>query len=766
MKTKRFVLASLLFVFCLPSLSMSQTFHRKKLPGARSVGLGSAIVSSLQNPIAAIHNPAALAVIQDMQIALSSSEFNNLNFIGAARFYPGFGSLAFSYSRPNYGELSPFNSQIIDNNLRRITFSYGKNISNTFLAGTSLNWNQLSENNNHLSFSLGLLAFPATDYELQRLFPNSTSLFNNVILPQRFSIGLVVQDIAIGKRGLDPYVDLGAYYRLYQDGPTILGALRLTEEKQIPGFGINFPLQHYLHLFSGIENFDFNKSALGVSVLFPRQSLDVSYSVESKTFYLDFSIRIGKSPLQRAKLYREKGVAYARKGNHEKALYELNKYLSYVPDDSITTVLQKWLLSKIQAKENQINQLLDIAFKSEQKKWYIRAALIYNYILELDKDNFESQERLSNIAPLVDKSVERLFEKGLDEFKAGRFKVAEKAFKTIIKVRPEHDESVLYLEKIFNYYTQNAEELYFRGLGFYNQKRYEKAIATFEEALDYAINNVETHQYLTLSKEKLTERSKVCNRLLKQAQRYEQKKQYVNAYNTYKRIIEINPEDDETKYALRQLTPRLHRSLDQMVESGQKYFAQGQFGNARMVFQTLLNFEKTSKTANQYLIRLDKQDKLKIDELYRRGLTFFDQQNWDKAIALFDSVLSLQNNYEDIQEKRLEALAKSSFDELLKTADKYYWDGKYMRAIDYYEQILARVPGNQYILRQITDCRYKLNAFIELHFGKAINLYAAEDYRGAIRELKTVLEADPSHTGSQEYLKKAQKRLLAVETLQ
>ena len=111
-------------------------------------------------------------------------------------------------------------------------------------------------------------------------------------------------------------------------------------------------------------------------------------------------------------------------------------------------------------------------------------------------------------------------------------------------------------------------------------------------------------------------------------------------------------------------------------------------------------------------------------------------------------------------------LAKSSFDELLKTADAFYSDGKYMKAIDYYEQVQSRVPENEHIRLRIADCRQKLNAFVDIHFSKAINLYAAEDYSGAIRELEAVLEADPTHAGSREYLQKAQKRLIAIETLQ
>lgn len=144
----------------------------------------------------------------------------------------------------------------------------------------------------------------------------------------------------------------------------------------------------------------------------------------------------------------------------------------------------------------------------------------------------------------------------------------------------------------------------------------------------------------------------------------------------------------------------------------------------------------------------------------------FDQNKWDEAIALFDSLLSIQSNYELAQEKRREALAKSSFDELLKTADAFYSDGKYMKAIDYYEQVQSRVPENEHIRLRIAECRQKLNAFVDIHFSKAINLYAAEDYSGAIRELEAVLEADPTHAGSREYLQKAQKRLIAIETLQ
>lgn len=766
MKSRIFILTSVFYLFFVANPCSSQSVFPNNLLGARSIGLGNTLVSTTQSPFAALRNPAALGIIQDMQIALSSNEFSGSGFIGATQFYPNFGSLAFSFARTDFEMLSIQNSQKMKTRFDRATIAYGRTISNSFLTGTSFHWNHTGAGENYLTFSLGLLIFPATDFELQRLFPNSENLFNNVILPQKFSIGVVAQDIPIGKKAYSPYVDIGTYYRIYKDGPTILGALRLSKEKQIPGLGFNFPIKKNINILTGIENFEMQKTSLGLSLLFPRQSFDLAYSFQEKGFYLDFTIRIGKTSLQRAKQYREKGIFYAKQGNNSRALKELNKYLAYVPDDSVTYVLQKWLVSRVQARKSQINQLLDIAAKSEEKNWYIRAALIYNYILQIDENNFVASQRLAQIDPLVTISIYRMYDKGLEEFRASNYKVAEKAFATILKVQPVHKKSAFYLQKIFDIYSEKADELYFRGLGFFNQKRYELAIATFEEALEYMLDNQESQKYLTLAKEKLLERNRETERLTNLAESYKQKKQYISAYQMYKQLLTIYPDNDETKFAIRQITPQLNRSLDRLVEKGKKAFEAGDLESTKTYFQSLLNYDHTSQVANIYLAKIEQVDKRQIEALYQKGIVFFDQGQWDNAITIFDSLLALENDYKAASEKRREALAKSSFEELIMTAESLYREGKFMRALDYYQQILVRVPANHYIVQQMAECRDKMNAFVELHFSKAINLYAAQDYHGTIQECEAVLVADPTHTGSQEFLKKARERQLAVEALQ
>ena len=762
MKTKlafRITILSLLSSVCT---GYSQIPYPQDKISARAIGLGNANFSSVQNPFATINSPAALALMQDMQLSISSFETKRLNFIGLANFFPDIGSFSLSFTR------LPFVSDTFGStsSINRWSFAYGRGVSNKILAGAGVHWNRPAGMANSLTFSASLLAFPGANYEIQHLFASSKSLFNNVILPQKFAIAFAIQDVPFSKKMLDPSFQIGSYYRLSESGTTLFSSMRISENDQNIGIGASIPLKHYIDFFAGIERFEIKKSAIGASFRFPRQSIDFSYSFAEKAFFLDFSTRIGKSPLQRARNYREQGIYYARQREHEKALKQIKKYLSYVPEDTESLILQNWLLSRVEEKDTQINQLLEIASEFEEKEWYIRAALTYKHILKLDNENEYAHSRMSKIKSGLQNNLKRLYELGLSEFRKGNFKTSERAFSTILQIQPNHQRSEQYLQRINDYYDQSADELYYRGLGFYNQKRYDKAVNAFEEALTFAPGNLEAQKYLGLSRDRLNRVQNQTQALLETAQRYEKQNQILNAYQTYKKMIAINPENDEANFALRQLTPKINRSLKRMENRGEAYFKSGELERARSLFQTLLNYDASSNIANTYLTRIEEADKRQIDALYEKGMAKFDQNKWDEAIALFDSLLSIQSNYELAQEKRREALAKSSFDELLKTADAFYSDGKYMKAIDYYEQVQSRVPENEHIRLRIAECRQKLNAFVDIHFSKAINLYAAEDYSGAIRELEAVLEADPTHAGSREYLQKAQKRLIAIETLQ
>lgn len=760
MKATKFLLAGIM-ICSVPVEGTAQTGSNLRLAGARFVAFGTTLVSAGQGGWTFLQNPATLAMIQDAQITLALRERSVFNAAGLASFFPSFGTLAVSYARLDGVARSPS----LNHQFRRFSFGFGRNLSNQFLAGATLNWNRRSPDDD-LTLTLGLVAFPLVRAKFQQLFLTERNLFNNAILPQKLALGLAIHDLPLGDREAKTAVEFGGSFRPHERFPVMHGAMHIKRGETYLSVATSLPVRHYANLIASIDNLNPSRSAFGVSLFFPRSSLDIAYNVASKSLFVDVSMRIGKNPVERARQYRRKGVIYTRQGKHKLALREINKYMAYMPEDSLARILRNLLVQKIQIRENQILKLFSQAAESEQKGWFIRAALIYKYILQLEEDNEKAQLRLSLIMPHVEESTSRLLQEGVRAYNQGDMRVAQRALKMVLKVWPEHEIAASYLAKVEAFKRETAEDLYYSGLGYYKQGNFATAIEKLKKALELDPSRKDASRYLELALAEQAKRERQIAQLFQRAKNQEKRSRFIEASNTYRQILAIDVQNDEARFALRRLEPSLKRQLEQELQQAQRHFANNEFDKARKIFQVLLNYENTSRTANIYLTRIERAEKMRIEKLYQEGLAAFDQKKWDVAIALFDSVLSLESNFDAAQNKRLEALAQSSIDELLGTAERYFQEGNYLKAIDYFRQVLARVPENPYIAARVQECMEALDATITHFFETGLNRFAHQDYLGAMRAFEEVLKINPEHGAARDFFEKCQNRVQAVKTLQ
>ncbi|MDQ7064853.1 MAG: tetratricopeptide repeat protein [candidate division KSB1 bacterium] len=734
-------------------------------PGARANILGHSNFSAIQSPLALLNNPANLGYLRDMQFLITSNSAFRFNFIGISEYLPGVGNvgLALSEFEMNYLKSMPDTSVQMHTRLRRGSFGFARQWTGSLFTGASLHYNEL-ESHSFLSLSVGLIYLADGEAVRTHAYPEFT-LFNHPLPFRRYGLSLAWHDIPVGDRRLKSFVDASAFYQVSHLGPILSIAVRAGGQDETFQTGFAIPIENKVSFYAGIRDFEMKKLLAGVGFLAAQQSIDIAYDFNNQKIFVDFTLRLGRSPKERALRHKQRSIRYARNGLFEKALAEVNYYLSYQKNDSTTLRLKSWLEEKVRIRHEQILQLLREAQKFENKRWYISATMNYLKILELDPDYKKARRRLKFIRPMVDIYINQLYQRGVQAFEEQRYEQARRAFQAVLAVRKDHDKAREYMQRVENYFAKQSEELFLRGLGYYSQKNYDMAIASFAEALNYNRDNEEAREYLEKARRERDRRVQICDSLMTEAEDMVGQKDYVAAYSLYEKVLEIDPFHQEAQKALRKLKPVLKRYVDGYIREGKTAFRKGSLEQARRAFRNALRIDPSRREARRYLARIEKEGKERIEAKYREGMRYFEARDWARAIDAFEAVLTMDSQHRAARKMLREAYSQSSFEEHLQQAEQKYRAGQYLEAMELFTQLLERDSSNTYIQSRLEDCQRELNKLVEQYFNQGISYYTAERYSDAIREWDKALKLNPNHTQALAYKKKAQQRLDALRRL-
>lgn len=774
-KSVALILAAL---FC-PVASIAQSLLGFANPGARSAALGHAALASLHDPAAVFWNPAALSLARDARFRISTNQPFNFDYIGVSQFWPRFGDLAASISRYDFllpdstGELK------IPGLLERGTLAYARDLSRHFAVGTAVDYNRnKTSETEFFTFALGIQIYPfEAGQGDSRAALNRLDTFNPVELPHRFSLALVARDLPLGRSELDPHYEAGVYYLPLPRGPSFHLAFRFDKNDNSFRLGISQPILNSVHLNAGIEDFNVDRAAFGVSLLSTLYSIDVGYSLRTESIVADFSVRLGATPASRAQRHQARSIALAREGSYREALREIEKNLHYLPDDSISRAIRGTLINRIDAREREIMRVLEQARSDEERKLYIWAAKKYLQVLQDHPEHRVAKDRLQHMAPMLESQITQLYDAGIRMYEEQEYASADVAFRTILDVQKSHRGAQVYLERVRDAYSNKSQEAYFRGLGFYRQKKYEQAIDALKEAIAFHSQNREARDLLAEANAALQTREQRVRTLMRIAQEHARNRDFLQALDAYNQIVAIHPDNIDARSQVRALEVQASNQLNNLTRQAVSAFEAGNFAQARNQFQKLQRYETTQRTASQYLDRIRDVDRRRIEDVYNEAIRHYDSREFDRAITLLDSVLAMENNYKQAYEKKQDALEQLSFSEALAKAEAKFNAANHratlafedaMRlkdALTYYEQLLTREPKNQLVESRVQECRRRLRFFNEDTFNRAVSLYAAENYSEASARLKQVLAIDPDHLQAMEYLNKSEQRRQAVEAL-
>ncbi|OQX83771.1 hypothetical protein B6D60_10085 [candidate division KSB1 bacterium 4484_87] len=616
------------------------------------------------------------------------------------------------------------------------------------------------------SFSVGLFYRSSPKYRFQEQ-PQSSfwKFWHSADIKDRLSIGLVFCNIPLSGKDKNQELRLGAAVKPFKHDYFFHLAWHIRNGGSDFFFGASTKLVKNVDLLVGMKNFVAKEANLGLSVRFRGMRMDCSYNDRKQMVNLSVGIIFSPDEKVQAQQYRMLGTQLVKENDLFEGLKAYQKALAYDPADETINLVVTVLQEKVNRKKKTIDSLFAIGQKFEEKGWYVTAFKAYRQVLNINPRHKKTLRHLKSMAPKLSNYLEDTFAKGVAFYEKNDIRQAETMFSKILAVNTNHAGAGKYMAKIDSIKTYTFSEYYYRGLGYYNQKRYKRAIEEFTKALALNPNDQDALRYKKLAEDRQRQNKKRISRLLREAEKYEKQNLFVKANNRYRQVLEL---DENNSYARKKLT-YLRRYISSVVES--KYqkarglFKKGNWRAAIDGFSEVLSIDPSHQRARSYLRRARKELYSNLDQHYRQAKKYFNQKNYEKALEECNYILSVDAGYAAAQTLQSQAYASISRQNLHEKGKKAFAKGDFLTARKIYREILAKDPNDKVAADYLRQCDTKLNDRVEQLFNEGMVSYSEGDYNSAIQVWNKILSIDPDHKSTKEYIKKATERLDALSRI-
>jgi tetratricopeptide (TPR) repeat protein len=742
------------FVFCLGQPLAGQTLFQNDGIAARTIGLGGPHLLGPADATATLWNPAALIGLRESQFTLTSNRTFQFSLIGLAGFWPEAGSFGITLSR--------FSMQ--PSELERLSAAWAYTFRNTFSVGLSLHGSRI-EKDEFATSSIGVVWHPLGDRLPLSRDPYHTALFNVPLPPSPLAFAIQASDLPLGRRRLSRFYVAGGAVRLRAEGPAMLASFEWRGRENLTRLGLVSPVIHHFAFYSGISDFKTKNVTVGLAALGNGYGFDVVYSFAEKKILTGLAFRLGAKPGDRARRHLSRGMALAKSADYRQALKQFEHYFAYETENLKARQLADALASRVRMENEKIRKLLDEAAAQEKKFKYIDAAINYLAVLQINREDATARDRLLRLEPRLEFYIQQLYADGVQLFEEGNYLQAKKAFENILLVRRSYADAKDYLNRIDDLQHQAAEEAVYRGMGYYSQRNFQKALEAFQQALTLSPSYEKAQSLLDDTQEQIQQQEAQISRLLAEANRFSQQQQFTRAYRTYREVLDLEPENETAKQQMRLLQARIDAFVAEKLQTANRAFDRGDYNQVNDLCRQILAVSPRHEEANALLQRVGQIQSRRVEEYVRRGMDYFEAKEWNRAVEEFDKALGLDPNHKIARQKRQDALSLIDIKQLYEQAQALYNRNQFSQAARFYNSILERDPGNSAARRKLDECQRQLNLQVERYFNNGINFYAAEDYENAIREWEKALRINPNHKQSLDYKQQALQRLDALKRL-
>ena len=749
-KTLTTILISILY----STISRGQQDFSQFLPNAQAIGIGGSSVALALDPAACYWNPGSIAFLTSNRILLNVDNESNINYIGATRFFPPTTAIGINFARLR-AEQQFYDMAIV---------AIGHRILPYLSIGSNFNISKTMEDEIYSSFGLGMFFNTVPDYQVRTRSNSSLwTLLRSKQMEDRFSFGISFHNISLNNNSKKHELRMGTAIKPIDFGPFIHFAYHLTPDNYDLHLGAITSLSKHFDLYFGVRDLNINEFAVGGAVELGPVEAGLSYDFKFTTVNFSLMLRLSEDKKLIFQKYKDIGDKRIKDNDFRGALSAYKKARSYQPGNEDLN----YLISVLQKDANRTSLKIDSLFASgesfEGKGWFINAFHTYRKIIEIDQSNRRARNRLKALNSKLKPYLNQIFREGITYYDKQDFKRAELIFKQILLVDRDHPNAKNYIARLDSISSNTADDYYYRGLGYYKQKKLARAIQEFNEALTFNPNHTLAKEYLDKSERELTANNQLIDKYLSDAANYEQNKQFVSATLSYRKILEIEKSHQYARERLAYLDNHISQEIDAKFRRAKRLYNRTRYSEAISLFQEILSIDPDHSSSKSYLRRANQKIIDLTQQHYDRAQNHFTQKKWDLVLQECELTLKLNPNHSAAKELQRMALANTSLDKLIDKGAVFFQRGDFFNARSTFRQVLAKEPNNSTAQNYLTRIETQLNTRIEALFNMGMEKYTEEAYEEAKQEWTKILEIDPDHQSAKEYILKAQERIDALK---
>lgn len=740
----------------MPYLTFAQNYLSDYNLNARSIALGGSAVAISFDPTASFWNPASIAFLTTDKILLNIDNMSHFNFMGFTKFFPPKIALGINIVRtiePDFG-----------GTISSLTAAYRFNSAIAF--GGNLNFRKKPTGEFNSSFGLGIFFKSYPEYNSSIKYNSSVwRWFRSEKMKDRLTLGIVFHNIPLEESINSQVLRIGSAFKPFNFGPLFHLAYHLDPHNYSFRLGCQINVINKVDLLLGIKDFNSNKFAAGICAQWNNFYYDVSYEFDTETVNFSLSLAFNEDADIRSNFYRNQGAQHVKNNQFFSALHEYQKALTYDPDAEDLNLLVAVLQEKVDERDKKIDSLFALGQKFEEKGWYINAFHSYKSILDIDQENKKTRKQLKSLASKLNKYIEELFIQAQTYFKKNDINQSDLVVKKILSVDKNHPGAQFYAAKIDSIKSYTFSEYYYRGIGYYKQNNYKRSLEELNKALALNPSDKEAFRYKNLAIQAIDQNEQEIKTLMREAEYFESRDQFVKANNRYRRILEI---DNNNQYARDKLA-YLKRYISKVVESkflkAKILFDRDDYSGAIGAFAEILSIDPNHSASRNYLNRAQQNLASVLDQHFKQAELYFNQKEYEKALEECNNILSIDNNHTAALTLQTKVYANISLKNLRDRGMEYYQKNDYVNAQKTFSQIITKDPTDQKIREYLRKCEGKIKERIEILFNQGMVSYSEGDYRAAIQVWNRILKMEPNHSNTLEYIKKATDRLEALNNI-
>jgi len=372
----------------------------------------------------------------------------------------------------------------------------------------------------------------------------------------------------------------------------------------------------------------------------------------------------------------------------------------------------------------------------------------------------------------TDAFIYNCFSDAQNYYREGKWDNAEKELKKILKVRPEHKESIDYLRLIDNVRKSIKDNLA-KGKGSFDGGSYFSARASFQEVLKLEPDNSAALSYIkkidkkeqqireeqsqatSTETVKTIKHQTLIDELLKAVKSKYDAGYYDESLNLCNRVLQIDPENKDAKDYIRLRNKSVIKNLSK--DAMAKYRARD-YKDAIKVFLQILELDPTNNYAREYINTATE----KILEPERQ------QVERERARLMKEAEAALKAARKEAAKK--EKVIKPIF----KAAKKDYDKKRFLKASDKFRDIMLKYPDYEMAKKYYQKINDDMDNIVRnpqsvsfeiLAYAKGYLDYYGQNLQDSVAEWEKVLEINPKRSEIKEYLQKVKEYMADVERL-